>query len=210
MTRRLFAFALLLTAFSTTAIAQDPESMKASAPASSSTNDDSTSPGLEEGGGILFGKHFAFTVQAPKGWLFDNQSGVPQGLHAVLYRKGETYAKSDSIMYARGSDEDPGNPRTLDQFMADDLADFRENSPDVKTFELDGFTSALDAPVHVVGYRGDQWGNVEAVAYIQHGGDFYLLVLTARSQQRFDADLPAFRAFVHSLMPMDRNDEPSH
>ena len=28
MTRRLFAFTLLLTAFSTTAIAQDPESMK--------------------------------------------------------------------------------------------------------------------------------------------------------------------------------------
>lgn len=208
MTRHRFAIALALGVLATTpAIAQDSESAKATVPASSPTADDSASPGLEEGGGILFGKHFAFSVQAPKGWMFDNQSGVPQGLHAVLYRKGETYSESDSMMYARGSDEDPGQPRTLDQFIAGDLADFRANSPNVRTFDVGPFALEDGTPVRVVGYRGDQWGNVEAVAYFEHGGDFYLLALTARSQRRFDADLPAFRQFVRSLVPMERSDD---
>ena len=162
-----------------------------------------TTPGVEEGGGILYGDHFAYSIQAPKGWMFDNQSGVAQGVHAVLYRKGETYEDSVSMMYARGNDGDPAHPVTLDDFIADDVAEFRKNSKNVKTFELDGFTSGLDAPVRVLGCRGDQWGNVEAVAYIQHAGAIYTLVLTARSQARFDADLPAFRAFVHSVVPME-------
>lgn len=208
MTRHLFALVLSsIVLAATPASAQDS---KPTAPVSSATADETTSPGIEEGGGILFGRHFAFSIQAPKGWLFDNQSGVPQGLHAVLYRKGETYSNSESMMYARGSDEDPGQPRTLDQFIADDLSDFRENSPNVQTFELGGFTTGLDAPVRVVGFRGDQWGNVEAVAYVSHAGDFYLLVLTARSQARFDADLPAFREFVHSIIPMERRDDSDH
>lgn len=204
MTRHLFALVLSSIVFAATpASAQDS---KPTTPVSSATVDETTSPGIEEGGGILFGRHFAFAIQAPKGWLFDNQSGVPQGLHAVLYRKGETYSKSDSMMYARGSDEDPGQPRTIDQFIADDLADFRENSPDVRTFDIGSFALEDGTPVRVIGFRGDQWGNVEAVAYVEHGCDFYMLVLTARSQQRFDADLPAFREFVHTLLPMERDD----
>jgi hypothetical protein len=207
MTRRIFALAFTLIACAaTTAIAQDHKTAKTPAAVPSPIAGDSASPGLEEGGGVLFGKHFSFEVQAPKGWVFDNQSGVPQGLHAVLYRKGETYENSDSMMYARGSDEDPGHPRTLDQFIAEDLADFRENSPGVHTFDIGSFALKDGTPVRVIGFRGDQWGNVEAVAYVEHGGDFYMLVLTARSQQRFDADLPAFRGFVHSLLPMGRDD----
>lgn len=204
MTRHLFALVFSSIVFAATpASAQDS---KPTTPVSPATVDETTSPGIEEGGGILFGRHFAFAIQAPKGWLFDNQSGVPQGLHAVLYRKGETYSKSDSMMYARGSDEDPGQPRTIDQFIADDLADFRENSPGVRTFDIGSFALEDGTPVRVIGFRGDQWGNVEAVAYVEHGGDFYMLVLTARSQQRFDADLPAFREFVHTLLPMERDD----
>jgi hypothetical protein len=179
-----------------------PEPTAAPPPASKATDD--AGPGLEEGGGIVYGTNFAFSLQAPKGWLFDNRSGVSQGLHAVAYRTGETYAKSDSLMYARGADPASDGARTLDEFIANDLADFRKNSPGVQTFDIAPVALEDGTPTRIVGYRGDQWGNVEAVAYAEHHGAIYVLVLTARSQARFDADLPAFLAFVRSVMPMDR------
>jgi len=184
-------------------VATAPVAAPQPAPAASAQN----GPGLEEGGGIVYGAHFAFAVKAPKGWLFDNRSGVAQGLHAVAYRTGETFAKSDSLMYARGSNPDPDAARTLEQFIAGDLADFRKNSSGVQTFAITPVELADGTQARVVGYRGDQWGNVEAVAYAEHAGAIYVLVLTTRSQARFDADLPAFLEFVRSVMPMERGDD---
>jgi hypothetical protein len=160
-------------------------------------------PGLENGGGIVYGARFAFSVQAPAGWLFDNQSGAHQGLHAVAYRKGETYGESESLMYANGQNPVDGRHGT-DDVVAADLAAFRANSPNLQTFEIEPIELADGTKARVVGFRGDQWGNVEAVAYAEHEGAVYILVLTARSQARFDEDLPAFREFVHSVMPMDK------
>jgi hypothetical protein len=49
--------------------------------------------------GALHGEDHVYTLQAPKGWILDNQSGTGQGLHAVFYKVGGSWGKSPVVMY---------------------------------------------------------------------------------------------------------------
>src|SRR5205809_1844540 len=52
-------------------------------------------------GGVVYGPKAAFKIDAPDGWLLDNNSGVKQGLPCVLYPKGSSWADAKTIMYAK-------------------------------------------------------------------------------------------------------------
>ena len=52
-------------------------------------------------GGIVYGPKAAFNINAPEGWVLDNESGAQQGLPCVLYPKGESWAAARTIMYAK-------------------------------------------------------------------------------------------------------------
>ncbi len=52
-------------------------------------------------GGIVYGPKAAFNINAPSGWVLDNQSGAQQGLPCVLYPKGETWANARTVIYAK-------------------------------------------------------------------------------------------------------------
>jgi len=188
-----YRFACLL-AFALTSVALAQESSP------SPPNDPAT---IQDGGGVVYGAHHAVAISAPPGWVLDTQAGAREGLHAVLYRSGETYADAPGILYVRGEDFEPGHAPTLDDYIANDLAAMRKASPGVETSELPAITLRDGTVARVVGYRGDKWGNVEAVAYFIHDDSILLMALSTRSQARFDADLDDFRCFVAGTMPMD-------
>jgi hypothetical protein len=52
-------------------------------------------------GGIVYGPKAAFNINAPDGWVLDNEAGSQQGLPCVLYPKGESWADAKTIMYAK-------------------------------------------------------------------------------------------------------------
>jgi hypothetical protein len=52
-------------------------------------------------GGIVYGPKAAFKIDAPVGWVLDNQSGVEQGLPCVLYPKDSSWADAKTIIYAK-------------------------------------------------------------------------------------------------------------
>jgi hypothetical protein len=43
-------------------------------------------------GGIVYGPKAAFNINAPEGWVLDNESGSQQGMPCVLYPKGQSWA----------------------------------------------------------------------------------------------------------------------
>jgi len=195
-----FAFTLVLA---TVAMAQTPTPtpMHPRTPAEGVVVGGNAEP--EAGGGVVYGAHHAFTISAPPAWVLDTQAGVRDGLHAVLYRQGESYAGSPGIMYARGEDFATGAAPTLDAYIASDLVAMHKESPDVQASELPAIALRDGTLARVVGYRGDKWGNVEAVAYFSHGDSIVVLALSARTQARFDADIEDFRRLVADVMPMD-------
>src|SRR5437016_12781816 len=55
----------------------------------------------ENRGGIVYGPKAAFKIDAPNGWVLDNEAGAEQGLPCVLYPKGSSWADAKTIMYGK-------------------------------------------------------------------------------------------------------------
>jgi hypothetical protein len=159
-------------------------------------------PGItEEGVGILFGEGHAFSVQAPPGWVLDNESGVKHGLHAVFYHVGQTWKDARVIAYARGgtkSDEMPDIP-SLVQFNVDRFQ--KNGSPNYKAeFTKTIETSDGKRKVQIYFFEGDAWGNYEAAGYIEEKKTINFVVLSCKSKELFEAALPSFESLVASYL----------
>ena len=146
--------------------------------------------------GIVYGKDHAFAIKAPDGWVLDNQSGVPNGLHAVFYPEGGSWKGSKAVMYVNGA----GKPAddTLEKFVERDVAGYREHSPGLQVADDEALPVDGKERVLVKRFGGDRGGAFEAVAYVEESKVVVILVLHARTQKDFEDALPAFRKLVSS------------
>jgi hypothetical protein len=155
---------------------------------------------LEHGVGIVYGDNHAFSLQAPKGWVLDNESAVPQGIHAVFYPKNSSWKESKVVAYAQA------RPRTDEVATADDaakavVADFHKNGSAnyrgkrIKTLKTDHGKEAV-----IYHFSGDEWGNSEAAAYFVEEKTINFVVLNSRNPKLFAASLEAFDQIVKSYL----------
>jgi hypothetical protein len=147
-------------------------------------------------GGIVYGPKAAFKIDAPEGWVLDNQAGAEQGLPCVLYPKGESWADSRTVMYAKiagtkfedvtefvtfaikGMEKTHGKPKEkIDKGKTGDGQSFFINEyPATKTYS--------------------QW---ERVAYIQLPKAVAYIVLSSRDEASYRKDAPALREVLKTF-----------
>lgn len=147
--------------------------------------------------GIVYGTDHSFFITAPDGWVLDTDSGASQGLHAVFYREGETWARAGAVMYVNAASKRVDGQRTLKELMDYDIGQFRKKSPALRV------ASAPPAMAHghkaeILTFEGDQFGNYEAVAYIDEEFTVVMLVLTSRTKGEYDRAYPDFEKLVAS------------
>lgn len=157
----------------------------------------------EASSGLVYGKDHAFWVSAPKGWVLDNRSGAPQGLHAVFYRLGSSWSDATTVMYVNTGRLAKGE--SLESFIAGDLARFREQSPNVKMTKESSLSTSDKRTADVRRFSGDQWGNDEAVAYIQEDAVVVMIVLTARNRPDFEGARLSLAELVKSYRFMTKD-----
>ena len=149
---------------------------------------------VPDGGGIVYGDELGVGISAPKGWVFDSQSGVAQGMHAVMYPEGRSWAEASEVMYVNVSRAESG--QTLASFISSDVARFKENTPKLAVETGDPIEIRGGTKAEVRLYTGDAWGNHEAVAYVAHGSSVAIYVLSCRNKEGFLKSRPAFRQMV--------------
>ncbi len=154
----------------------------------------------EEGSGIIYGDNHVYTLQAPVGWVLDNESAVHQKLYAVFYPVGSTWANSRVVAYSKGITKDevikdiPSYVKfTIDGFI-------EKGSPNylgkfIKTLDLKNKQEAS-----IYHYQGDQWGNFEAVGYVEEEKTINIVVLNCKTKIEFENSLGAFESLVSSYV----------
>jgi hypothetical protein len=156
----------------------------------------------EAGGGIIYGETYAFNLKAPKGWIFDNESGVQQGLPCVLYPKGSTWQDSPVIAYARS------RARTNEVQTADDAAkaavdDFHaRGNPNYVGERVKTIKTKNGAEGVIYHFSGDRHGNYEAMVYFVEAKTINVVILNSRNRKAFEAALPAFDEIAQSYIFM--------
>ncbi len=155
---------------------------------------------MEGGGGILYGQTYAFNVKAPKGWIFDNESGVQQGMDCVFYPKGQTWEDSPVIAYARARE------RTKEVQTADDAAkaaidDFHaRGNPKYEGKRVKTIKTKNGKEGVIYHFSGDKFGNYEAMVYFVEDKTINMVILNARKQKAFESALPAFEQLAESYV----------
>ena len=163
---------------------------------------------LPEGAGVVYGEGFAFNLKAPKGWTFDTSSGVVQGLNAVFYPNGGSWSGSPIVAYARSRSK-TATLNTPEEAVKETVQSFHDkgspkyNGKLIKTFKTDSGQEAV-----LYQFTGDQWGNIEAAAYIVEKDRINFLVMSSRDKELFDSNLPAFEALVKSYSPAQKKPSP--
>lgn len=149
----------------------------------------------EPQGGIIYGNGHSFVLKAPDGWVIDNKSGAPHGLHAVFYPEGSSWLGAPAMMYANTAAKDE---RTLEAFIEGDLVAFRKHTPGVKMEDAEAPAISRGGKVVAKYFSHEESGFFEMVAYIEESKVFVMLVLRAKTRKDFDASLPVFKQLVGS------------
>ncbi len=150
----------------------------------------------EQDTGMLFGSDHAFFITAAKGWVLDNKSGVKQGLHMIFYPAGYTWSNSPVIAYGQKVSKDSKTRSVRDQVDATLEMFHSKGSPKYKIVRERSMPLPHGKKAYIYHYAGDQWGNHEAVAYVEEKNTINFLVFNARKQSDFDKYLPAFEQMI--------------
>ena len=141
--------------------------------------------------GIIYGDKHSFSICAPKGWILDNRSGVPQGLHAVFYPEGKTWQNSNVVMYVNWAliDDEIKNIKDLVQLNVDR---FKINgSPNIYAKFIDKVKNERKQIGELWEFTGDKWGNYERLCYFQEKNGIALLILSSRNKDDFESSKKA-------------------
>jgi hypothetical protein len=146
--------------------------------------------------GIIYGKDHAYALTAPKCWVLDNKAGMKDGLYAVFYPEGSSWANGTVVMYTNVGSKDAN--QTVDGFILGDINQFKRESPNIKITDADAVTLEKGKKALVRYFTGDANGNFEAVGYIDEPKVVLMVVLTSRNKKDFDSALPAFHDLLKS------------
>ena len=157
---------------------------------------------LEENTGILYGDDHAFALTAPKGWVLDNESGVPDGLYAVFYPKGGSWTGSPTVMYGKGESKDLENHQTIGEFISNDSSQFMRQYPKARISDqpLLRWGSGSKAIV-----RKFLYSRADLIAYIDAPKAVIMVVVSANSPRTLELASNPFKELVASYRYISEN-----
>ncbi len=161
----------------------------------------------ENRGGIVYGPKAAFKIDAPNGWVLDNEAGAQQGLPCVLYPKGSSWADAKTIMYGKIAST---QFEDVNAFVAMAIKEMEKTHGKPKEKIVAGKTRD-GQPFFINEYPAtktySQW---ERVAYIQLPKAVAYIVLSSRDQASYRKDSGALQEVLKTFAYLEPKSENKH
>ena len=151
---------------------------------------------------IVYGEGWAFVMPSVQGWSPACMDRAMEGTAVSLWPSHQGARDSDAVMYVTVNMK---AGRTLGEFQEEELASFREASPQsrVAVLPTNGERAGLDG--HMVHIANAPGAHDEFVAYLEGPGAFYVLVLSADTPELAEHYKPAYLQFLRGFSAMKRN-----
>lgn len=162
-------------------------------------------PATAKGGCIAYGDDYAFALKPPKGWVLSCDVSEHSDVPVALWPTGTTWANAEVVMYINPSPKG-SSPQTLEDFVQFSASQFRKDKPGVKITPGEPLQTGDHSRVVVQHFTGDQWGNHEAVAYIESTTIFAIVVLSSRTEAEYKASYPAFEKLLSTYIFMNKTE----
>ena len=148
--------------------------------------------------GVIAGPGYAFSILAPDGWTLDPESGKSSGLKVALYPEGSTWEDTRVFMYVHACARPSCSDSSYDEYVSAAVKTFRREQPTAMVAVGESISTADGKSAQVRSFSGDEWGNFEAVAYVEEDAVFAILVMSSKNQKIYEQSFEAFEDFVRS------------
>lgn len=148
--------------------------------------------------GLLYGYNNAYYLTAPVGWIIDNESGKEQGLTAVFYPKGSTWAEGETVMYTTFTNFDSTKNETVLDVIKGDSMEFKAHSPQLSVKKQKAIPIGKKQKAIVYSYSDEANGNYENVAYIPEKKGIVMIIISSRNKNGCINHYKDFESLVRS------------
>ena len=150
-------------------------------------------------GGILYGSNYAYGFSTPSGWVLDTKSGKDSDLDAVFYPAGSNWKDAVTVMYATATNKSIKGNETIEKVIEYDIWRYKSNSDNIKITDSDSLETSDHKWAKVKLFLDyNTGGNFESVAYIDEAKVVSVLVITSRTEDDLNNNLPKFKDLVRS------------
>jgi hypothetical protein len=149
--------------------------------------------------GIIYGENHSYSLTAPEGWILDNQSGINQGLYAVFYKKGETWASAETVMYTNTASFENTELHNIEDLIKYDIEHFKKEYGTKNISDGKDIRTKDGSIAKVKYFSGDVYGNFEAIAYIGTIKTGIMIVMSTKTKNGFEDSLNDFEELVQSF-----------
>jgi hypothetical protein len=144
------------------------------------------------------GSHYAFILAEPNGWNLDTSAGKTNGLDAVLYPDGSSWANGVAVMYVRVIYKDSKEKKDLKQIIETDIEKFKKVNKNTTVSVMPSLSTRDQMKTDMRYFYDAENKNHEAVAYIDEPKVVVILVLTSRNKDEYSKSAAAFKDLVAS------------
>lgn len=157
-------------------------------------------------GGILYGPNWACLVQAPSGWVLDNQAWAKYGIHAIFYLRGTQPRTPNPIIYLNSGQLQGETDQALDDYIKTDISGIA-NDPNNVIKELDKYKTREGTNIRrfLINYK--KRNQLEEVAYLRYKDGAHLVVLTTQDEGLIKKNETKLFEVIDSLRFMDASVE---
>ncbi|MCW3072114.1 MAG: hypothetical protein JWO44_2004 [Bacteroidetes bacterium] len=146
--------------------------------------------------GLLYGYNNAYYLTAPIGWVMDNENGKEEGLTAVFYPKGSTWAEGETVMYTTFTNYDTTKKETVMDVIKGDSIDYKLHSPQLQVRKQKDIMVGKKKKAIVISYSATDI--FEEVAYIAEKKGVVMIIMSSRNKNGCINNHKNFEALVRS------------
>lgn len=152
---------------------------------------------LKNNSGLVYGPNHSYFLTAPSGWVLDNESGLQEGLMAVFYPKGETWADAETVMYTTFSSYDTTKKEDVYVMIKYDSVQFTTNAPKIKIIKQKPIKMGKTKKTALIyDYLDEENKNFERVAYIGEKKGVAMIIITSRSNAGLQKNIKKFESLL--------------
>lgn len=147
---------------------------------------------------LLVGRGHSYYLTAPKGWVVDDEIAHDEGIKAVFFPKGESWAGAETAMYTNWAAFDTTKIEKVTDIINKDIQNFKKNSPGMIIKKEKVFFINKQKQVIVYSFINTAENFFEQVAYIEEKKGVVLIILTSTSSAGLEKNKIRFDELIKS------------
>lgn len=150
----------------------------------------------ENSTGIIHGPNHAYSIQAPKGWVLDNEIWAKEGIFAVFYKAGGSLDASPIVAYTMVQEKSPDG---IEKHIKADMGYTLKGSKTAKVERRQALRTQDGRKALVFTVSGVPKQNPEWMAYIDAPTVVILVSVSVRDLKDFEQGKVLLEGLVSSI-----------